>query len=911
MRYLNLVSTFLMLLLSTAGLRAGDAESLNLIPFPQKAQQLEGLIRLNEESKIVVDDPRLTPIAKVLSQRILLQTGLELAIASGVAEANDIFLMLEEGLAPEGYSVVVDDRVKLSGGDYRAVCWAAATLSQLLHDGANAALPRVRIEDRPDYEFRSVLLDLARRWHPIDTVEQTIDLLSLYKIKYLHLHLSDTQYCVYTSKVLPKMASRRAYSWEEMKQLVQFADDRGVTIIPEIDVPGHCSSWVPKMPELFGTTDPDTGEAKPLGIVNMANENAYEALDQLIGELSEVFASSPYIHIGTDETGAGGLVKLPEYQPYCQKHGLQQAAQGQAHELFLHFIERMSRIVKKHGKQPIAWNDFGGASTPNTQVPKDVLMTVWTGSPVTMAKRGYKIVNCCWLPLYMVPPQQKAPEAERIYDWNVRLFDNWHFEKPIVISPDTPVEGAQLCFWEQRYNEVMPILRPRLPAFSERLWNEKAGRTLEDFQLRRNHTDEVARKTILPVQLHAQGLINPGELEFENQLQVELGSQIPGTIRYTLSNQWERFPDEESNRYTDPITVDATTTVSARLYSKSGRQLGGITQQRYRKIIPAYDYRILGPTPNAGWKQMPDVRSLKVLRTGVTGLMDDDRADQINRSMFAKLPTEAHVDVRVPGVYNVKTLELKGQLRVPKTGELEFKMRTGQGMTVLDVGGVQVVEAIHAGRESVTRGKVVAGDYPFTIKHFHKQITNELNLWVKLPGEDEFQPFENLVLPISERVEVNKLSQLPEETVFQDPIKAAYKNLATDKPVMSSGGWQGDWRPANAVDGVPDNSSGWHADPYPQSLQVDLGGQHSVSRIKLYPYYDGHRYYQYTIEVSGDGHQWKQVVDMTKNVQPSSKQGDEHNFPAAQARYVRVNMLTNSVNSGVHLNELMVFEDTE
>ena len=136
----------------------------------------------------------------------------------------------------------------------------------------------------------------------------------------------------------------------------------------------------------------------------------------------------------------------------------------------------------------------------------------------------------------------------------------------------------------------------------------------------------------------------------------------------------------------------------------------------------------------------------------------------------------------------------------------------------------------------------------------------------------------------------------------------ANKNLATDKSVTVSDGWQGAWVPANAVDGVTDNSSGWHADPYPQWLQVDLGKTYSVGRVKLYAYSDGARSYQYTIEASTDGKEWKQIVDMTKNVAPSTKEGDEHHFDPIEVRYVRVNMLRNSANPGVHINELMVFE---
>ncbi|MGI9243058.1 MAG: discoidin domain-containing protein, partial [Verrucomicrobiales bacterium] len=200
------------------------------------------------------------------------------------------------------------------------------------------------------------------------------------------------------------------------------------------------------------------------------------------------------------------------------------------------------------------------------------------------------------------------------------------------------------------------------------------------------------------------------------------------------------------------------------------------------------------------------------------------------------------------------------------------------------------------------------GTYQLVIKHVFNASFNDLNIMVRKPGSGEFVPYEELVLPISDWVDEAQLATLPPEMVFIDPLKLANKNLATDRAVTVSGGTQGPNVPENAVDGVLDNSSGWHAGPYPQWLQVDLGKTHRVGQAKLYPYYDGRRYYQYTIEMSLDGKEWKQIVDMTKNVEPSSKKGDEHNFDPVQARYVRVNMLNHSANPGVHINELMVYE---
>lgn len=304
---------------------------------------------------------------------------------------------------------------------------------------------------------------------------------------------------------------------------------------------------------------------------------------------------------------------------------------------------------------------------------------------------------------------------------------------------------------------------------------------------------------------------------------------------------------------------------------------------------------------------MPDFDDLNEMQSGVMGLMDRDRGEQINRAMFAGLNPNGHVDVRLHNIYNPFTLELNGQMRLPVDGEYTFKLKSQHGLSELHSGKTEIVAAKVPGREYVVKGFARAGTYPLQIKHFYRITRNDLNIWVKKPGDTDFMPIESLVVPISNWVERDDLSELQEDSRFLDPIKLAYINLATDKPVKATS-WQANWVPANAVDGIPDNTSGWHADPYPQWLQVDLQKEYSVNRMKLYTYYDGHRSYQYTIEVSQDGKKWEQVVDMTKNVRRSRPEGDEHNFDPVQARYVKVNMTNNTVNPGVHINELMVFE---
>jgi hexosaminidase len=221
-----------------------------------------------------------------------------------------------------------------------------------------------------------------------------------------------------------------------------------------------------------------------MGIVNIASEKAYEGLDALVGEILDVFKSSPYFHIGCDEPWAiGNMANAPQYAAYMEKHGLKDP-----HELYLHYIVRMDQIVRKHGRRSIMWGDFGGASTEKANVPTDIVAIAWENGNTkadALVKKGHPVVNGTWNPLYVVNQTKESPDVadparvrqamEAIYSWNLYQFD------VCKVEPTGKVIGAQLCAWEQGGEVQVPALRTRVPAMSERIWNPAAGKDLADF----------------------------------------------------------------------------------------------------------------------------------------------------------------------------------------------------------------------------------------------------------------------------------------------------------------------------------------------------------------------------------------------------------------------------------------------
>ena len=246
--------------------------------------------------------------------------------------------------------------------------------------------------------------------------------------------------------------------------------------------------------------------------------------------------------------------------------------------------------------------------------------------------------------------------------------------------------------------------------------------------------------------------------------------------------------------------------------------------------------------------------------------------------------------------------ELAGQIRISAAGTYTFKLAASPlGRAELFLGNVCV-----AADDSMA-GQLEPGTYPLRVRCLYPMLAGRVDIQVKTPDANRFESIERFVLLKTDWQPEETLSKIPAGTVFIQPDRLKYVSLATGKSVTCSGGTQSPNEPKNAVDGDVSNRSGWHSGSAPQWLQVDLGQVQTIDTVKLYTYYDNNRYYRYFIEVSSDGEHFTQVVDQRKNTTPSSDQGFKHSFEPVKARYVRVTMVSNSANPGVHVNEVLVY----
>ena len=607
-----------------------------LVPQPTTLTPGQGVLTFGSDSRILAESKELEPLAAVLAGEIQRITGVGLSTAPrartpiGIARPfgwrppTDILLQLDPALKGEAYRLDANGSVSVTGGNYQAVASGTATLLQLLRvTNGTVTIPQVSIADEPAYPYRGALIDLGRKYHSPGGIEQVIELCRLYKIRYLHLHLTDDQLFMFPSTTFPQLGKSNRefarfepaskpriapYTLEELRGLEKFASERGVYLVPEIDLPGHSGRLIADAQDIFGI--PGNGST-----VNIASAKTLAALTTLMNEVMDVFQSTPYVHLGADEVGLGGLDKTAEYKEVQEKLGIKSV-----HDLYCKFITDMHAVVTKRGKKTIVWEEAynpGGAYP----LPKDAMVMVWSQgrSPNEIAKNGYDMVNATWTPLYIVRDNKKS--LEFLFNWSLPKFGREGSTNFTTLSDTSRLKGTQLCSWENSESIEIQSMRDRLALVAERGWNPQAGGTFAEFKARLAHTDAVLEPIVNPIAILAQGKFVRDENSFTEPLTLTLKANRPGLkVKYTLDNS---MPGEHWKTYDGPITTDRSVHLRAGLFDSNDQQQDYLVGSWFRSQIPA--------KPNK-----PNLATQKPVTVGPA----PDRKD----GWFAKIAVDGHSD---------------------------------------------------------------------------------------------------------------------------------------------------------------------------------------------------------------------------------------------------------------------------
>jgi len=564
----------------------GQGAGPSIVPLPQSLTMASGTLTLT--GKVVATDAKLLPLAKVLAEEIEAVTGKKLQPASGSGGPGDVVLKFDPAMKDEQYRLTVSSSGALvEGADYGAVASGTVTLLQALvaADGA-VSVPCMTVQDSPAYPYRGLLIDLGRKYHSPGGIKQVIELCRLYKIRYLHVHISDDQLFMFPSAKFPQAGKGNwefarfepgskphiaPYTLDELMDLERFSQDRGVNIVPEMDMPGHSGRLVGDAPETFAF--PGNGST-----INIASPKTLDAVATLMNEVMDVFQGTPYVHLGADEVGLGGLENTPEYkEAQAKSPGIKSA-----HDLYCKFIVDLHDIVARRGKKVIVWEEAwnpGGAYP----LPKDTLVMVWSQgrNPNDIVKSGYGVANATWTPLYIVRDDKRP--LDFFFNWALPKFGRQGSNAFTTLQDTTKLMGTQLCSWENSESIEIQSLRDRLALVGERAWNPKADGTLAAFKTRLAHTDAILEKLVNPIAIQVQGQFVGDENTFQEPITITLTPRLKGlTIKYTLDNS---LPNKNWKVYTGPIKASQTVYLRAGLFDEKDVQQGYLVGSWFRRMV--------------------------------------------------------------------------------------------------------------------------------------------------------------------------------------------------------------------------------------------------------------------------------------------------------------------------------------
>jgi hexosaminidase len=463
----------------------------NLIPKPRMVTKGAGTFVLANPITISIAPAtrELQAVAEQLAA-VLKAAGVEAQVQEGATEAAQIALRLLRATAEapstlghEGYFLkIAEDGVVLEAPQSAGLFYGVQTLRQMLllqGIGDAVTLPVGEIVDAPRFGWRGMMLDVARHFFGVEDVKRLIDLLPMYKMNRLHLHLSDDQGWRIEIKSWPELARIGGstavkgegggyYTQAEYSELVAYAAERHITIVPEIDLPGHTNAALAAYAELNcdGVARPlFTGIEVGFSSLCIDKEITYEFLDDVLRELAELTPGS-YLHIGGDE------------------------AHVTPHDDYVRFMARVQPIVQKYGKQVIGWEELGQAPVlPGTLVQQWNSEPARTVHTLEAVAQGAKVIVSPSSRVYL--DMKYTADTVLGLQWAglVEVHDAYAWEPTAYLEGvgEAEVEGVEAPLWAETLRTIEDIefmLFPRLPGVAEIGWSPREGRSWEEYRVR-------------------------------------------------------------------------------------------------------------------------------------------------------------------------------------------------------------------------------------------------------------------------------------------------------------------------------------------------------------------------------------------------------------------------------------------
>jgi hexosaminidase len=462
-------------------------QSLSLMPMPAQAQLGNGRLLINPSFTVAVTghkEPRLDRALELFLTQLRRQTGMppidmkvtDAASATLVIQCEGGTKEVQELGEDESYRLeVVSTGARLSAPTTLGVMRGLQTFLQLVQTtGDGFAVPAISINDSPRFPWRGLMIDVGRHFIPLDILKRNLDGMAAVKLNVFHWHLSENQGFRVESRKFPRLTAMGSdglyYTQSEVRELIAYARERGIRVVPEFDMPGHSTAWFLGYPELASAPGPYDIERK-WGVFDPAmdptREETYKFLDAFIGEMAGLFPDQ-FFHIGGDEVNGKQWDANPKIQAFMHAHSLKDN-----NELQAYFNQRVQKIVSKHGKTMLGWDEILRPGLPNS-----IVIQSWRGpdSLAQAAKQGYRgllssgyYVDLMW-------------SAERHY-----------LNEPLSgaaanLSADEQkrILGGEACMWSEYVSpeNIDSRIWPRTAAIAERLWSPQDMRDVNSMYRR-------------------------------------------------------------------------------------------------------------------------------------------------------------------------------------------------------------------------------------------------------------------------------------------------------------------------------------------------------------------------------------------------------------------------------------------
>jgi len=702
---------------------------VNLIPAPVEMEHKAGAFHINEQTTIFVnsEEQDAQGVAELMAEQLRKATGFPILVAQQKSGANCITLQINKLFSenPEAYTLeVTADNVLLQASSAKGLFIGSQTIRQLLPkeveltnvSEVNWLMPNVSIQDEPRFTWRGMHLDVSRHFFSKEYIKRFLDYMALYKMNTFHWHLTDDQGWRIEIKQYPELTTNGAfrtenrhdricneqaeenpdmvitpelfkevdgqkvyggyYTQEDIREIISYAQARNITIIPEIDMPGHFKAAIDNYPEVscFGKAGWGQQFSSPLCV---GNEQTYQLVENILSEVIDLFPA-PYIHIGADEVEKSNWEKCKKCQARIKSEKL-----ADEHALQSYFVHRIERFINSKGKKMIGWDEIleGGMS-------KSATMMFWRGwkpdAPQQAATQGNDVIMSPTTHCYF-DYKQNGGTLEHVYGFEP-------VPDGLTTEQASHILGGQGNIW----TEYIPsearadyMSMPRLVALSEVLWTPQANKEWHGFFVRMGaHFD---RLDVMGVNYRIPDI---GGLYDTHAF------LLADTVAFTsqMSNQEIRFttdgsiPDRESELYTLPIVVTEAITLQARPFNKKG--VGGdVLKAQFKKqnYIEAIQSPSVQPGLSCsyyegqGWKDVSDIGKLDVKKgTYIMSSFDLPEAAQKRRTSFA-LVYKGYIQVDKDGIYTFSllcddagVLEIASQVVVDNDGMHAPVKKTGQ-----------------------------------------------------------------------------------------------------------------------------------------------------------------------------------------------------------------------------------------